>query len=219
MSKRYYSSPIDSEVVGLTKGAGVAQMGFSIALTIALFSLFVPVFFFDQAAAVEKKVVKTSLEDLVAEFSNEFKFLLSPAQTSEVGKVLSGVVVPDMSTEDAQMSARNSQLKQKAWKVLGSGSAAIVCCIVLIYLIMFLRVKKAHGNMKAELPDMAHLAFSVAVGFASVIGIEFLFLFVVARQYKPLDSNAVKYSFVNTLLQIANLPPTGAKGPSSTLLK
>ena len=208
------STGIDADPMNLSTPAVVAQMGFSIFLTIALFSLFIPVFFFYQAASVEKTVVKESLKDLVNEFSKEFQFMLTPNQSAQVGAVLSTMQMPDMSADDSEVASMNSKLKKKAWMVLGTGTLIIFACIAIIYAAMRYRVTSKGLNPSVALPNIPHLAFSVAVCFASVIGIEFLFLFVVARQFKPLDTNAVKFSFINTLIDIGNPSKKPAAVPS-----
>ena len=139
--------------------------------------------------------------------------MLSTDQSAQVGAVLANVKLPDMTDADAKVLDTNNKLKKKAWMVLGTGGLAIVVCVAIIYAGMRYMVSKRGLSANDSLPNMPRLAFSVAVCFASVIGIEFLFLFVVAKQFNPLDSNAVKLAFIKTLINIGN--PSKTEAPSS----
>jgi hypothetical protein len=190
----------------LTKGAFAAEIVFNVLLTVVLFSLFVLAFFFVFAAKVERNVVRTSVQDVVTEFSNEIKFVLDEEQAKSVSAALANVRIPDMAAADDEVKNNNSALTKKATKVLGLSALGIVIVVVIAYVSLrgSVAMKTPHLNVAGRgYPNMTKVLLVTTFGFVAVILTEFAFLFIVANRYKPLDANKVKCTVIDTLLQFS----------------
>jgi len=195
---------------GQSKSSFTAQVIFVTLITVILFVLFVAGFYFGVAAKVESDVVETSVTGFVEGIAQDLKVLLPPAQAAAVGDLLHTTKLPDMVAEDQAVKASNKKLLTKTMVILGGVTVVILVVIFATYFgLRATAVKKAAalGGVAVRgvnYPDLAHIFRICAFTFLGVIAAEFLFLYGIAAQYKPLDPNKVKAAILQAVIRNIN---------------
>jgi len=190
----------------MTKSTFVAQVVFITLITVILFSVFVALFYFVFAAKVEEQVVTQSATSFVSGIAADLKVFLSPDQADAVAAVLSATKLPDTGAADAAVKASNKKLLKMTAIVMGAVTVGILVVIFGTYFgLKAAVVKRMSGGATkgVHYPDLAHIFRISAFTFCGVIVAEFLFLYAIAAQFKPLDPNAVKKAIVESV--IANI--------------
>lgn len=195
----------------LTKPAFAAQIVFITLVTVVLFTLFIMFFFFVIAAKVERKVVTTSVQELILDMSKSLKVVLSPNQVCEIAKLVSSITAPKAQDADAQVKAHNDKLKKQAFAVLGIAAGAVLIVVLAAYFGMRGAVRHKFPHLARPgvgYPDMKNVMLITTFGFAAVVLGEFVFLYTVAARYKPLDGYKVNKTIIDELIRIAKTPPS-----------
>ena len=188
-----------------TKSTFIAQVVLITLITVILFSVFVAAFYFTFAAQVEHEVVSGSVQSFVAGLAGDLKVVLPPQQAVQLGDLLQSTTLPDLQQEDEEVRIFNKKLTKKTFIVLGILAAIVLIVIFATYGGLKLHAIHKLGRGKAvrgiAYPDLPRLFQIAAITFVGVVAAEFVFLYVIAKQYQPLDPNAIKKRIVDAMIQ------------------
>ena len=189
-----------------SKGAFGAQVALTVLVTSALFMLFILAFFFLLTRNVEQKVVSTSVARVVTDLSKQVKALVPASQLPALADAVQAMQAPDASKADAEVAAKNAKLTKDAGIAVGC-SAGVVLIIALVVFLVMKRKRGLNGNAD-NYPDPKNVCFTAAIGFLGVAVCELVFLYGVAAQYQPLDTNATRATMLAGLITAIERLPT-----------
>ena len=129
--------------------------------------------------------------------------LVVPVQGDEVPKLK----LPEMVAEDAEVRASNAKLVKKTIIIMAVLTAVSLVIILGTFFGMRAVAMKKMAAMGGtavvgqDYPDLVHIFRISAFTFLGVIAAEFLFLYGIAAQYKPLDPNDVKKAILQATVR------------------
>jgi len=216
------SAPVDAETAEFSKGkltnsAFAMKVVFITLIITIFFAGFIAVFFFYIAAGVEKNVVKTSTLTFVKEIMDSLDTFLPKTEVAKLKAILAKTKMPDFAKQDAEVQAKNAALKKKTTIVLASAAAVVAVVLIVTYFsYKAFQDKKLKGLAVSgiDLPDMGQVFAVAATCFGGVAIAEIAFLFLIGKNYKPLDGNAVKKSVIDDIISKINTLPQPKKSPS-----
>lgn len=205
----------------MTRSASVAKIIFITIITVILFTLFVAVFYFVFTAKVEKRVVQSSINKTVQSMFDDLNIVLTTKQMDQLSQLVSSLTLPDLKKEDQEARAHNTSLMKKSFLYLGIGSVALLVVLFVYYFVMRHKAHKIYGAEAARgvhYPAMGTVVFVSAMGFVGVVIAEFVFLYLIAARYQPLDSYTVRRNIIEALIDFPYCQ-TKVCPPPNTLCK
>jgi hypothetical protein len=194
----------------LTKSAFAMQVIFITLIIAIFFAGFIAVFFFYIASGVEKDVVKSSTLTFVSELLETMETFLPKSQVQKLKAILTNIKTPDFQKEDAKVKAKNDALKKKTTIILASAASAVAVIVIITYFSYKAYQSKQLGGKGVtgiNWPDMSHVLAVAATCFGGVAIAEIAFLFLIGKNYKPLNGNTVKKAVIDDIIaKIKALP-------------
>ena len=186
----------------------------NLVLHVALFSLFVCIFFFTVVHMVEKRTVYLNLKRVMNEILDQIETLTDkPLNLSAfVGSIQAMSNTKEMNEADDDVKRKNRALQQKAFHMFGGilGLGLIVSFLLWGCMYAYARKKKgAQARAGCDYPHMGHILKHNVVILFFVFITELFFLYGVTMHYNSLDDNYVKYLVVQKLLN--HIPVTTPK--------
>ncbi len=161
-------------------------------MMVALYSVFVGIFFFTYGAFIEQKVLENQIENIVNSLTRDvlpfvpanIQQALSKSLDSEKSKIKE-----NMSNANAAAEKNNKTVKKTAFEMLAG------------IFIVGMGISVATASMYSEGSNKALLALlkKNALLLLFVIIVEFLFFTLVTKNYLSIDPNSVKQKIVQTL--------------------
>lgn len=175
---------------------------------LAMYLVFLPLFFFHVVAPVEGSTVRRQLRRVTKDVMFEVKTPMTDCGAG-FAAALNSVQLPNMEAEDASVAEGNTVARARVWEywLVGAG-----VCLVLAVLLWGLdwRARRNHmvaRNLSPTWRDAAAQAgivmSSAALLMMAVILGEFLFVGVLPMHVDPLDSNTVKAQVIQSMEQRA----------------
>jgi len=189
---------------GKTTGTKVAEFSMNILLAISMFTVFVAGFFFVVASRVEVSAVKSNTSRVIRELMRDMKETLDTPEKTAIRTVLDQHLnVPDLSEEDDEVAAKNKTLLRNTFLVLSGVFLACVLVVVVVWAAMRHRAG-ASGRAGVNYPGLKHLVVENLILLGFVAGVEFLFMLTVGAHYESIDSNHIRRSALNTLIDFGD---------------
>jgi hypothetical protein len=158
---------------------------------VILIASFISVFFFTYVSKVEGDVVKSQMSRIVNDLAGGSNLILTPDQKKSIGTAIqNNLVVPDMSTEDAEVKSNNNKLKKKALKIFGSIVIAGLAVIAYLYM-----------KYSINLTEIVKYSLIILLVVALT---EYLFVTEVSKNYEIVDPNYVRYLIMNNFKTYAS---------------
>jgi flagellar basal body-associated protein FliL len=191
----------------MTRGAFAAKIIFVTIITVILFTMFVAVFYFVFTARAEKRVVQKSVEKTVEDIFQDLRVLLSKDQLKTLASIIDQIPLPDLKKEDAEARSHNTNLMKKSFFYLGIGAVVLLAVLVIYYFVMRGMARHKLGPEVAtrgvHYPAMGTVFFVSGMGFVGVVIAEFVFLYLIAARFQPLDSYQVRRDIVQAIINYA----------------
>jgi F0F1-type ATP synthase assembly protein I len=154
----------------------------NIILSVTFISVFIGIFFFTYAKNIEEEVIQTQSGYIATSIANDVKMFI-PSQFAR--KLADNIQEPDMSKEDEEVENKNTELKNKAYKIL---SIFVVIGILSSYIISrYIKINFWHA-IKINL---------IILFFAGIT--EFLFLNLIGKNFISADPNFVRYKVLQVV--------------------
>lgn len=154
----------------------------NIILSVTLIATFIGVFFFTYGKTVEENVVKTQSEFIATSLANDVSMFIGPEQAKFISKQ---ITAPDMSQQDAEVSASNAALQKHAYTILAI--AGIIGLLV------------SYGISRMYDMDFGSLLKSNLIILAGVAMTEYVFLTYIGQNFISADPNFVRYKILSVL--------------------
>lgn len=145
---------------------------------LALICTFIIIFFFTYASYIEKTVIQNETSDIVEQLSREISIILTTEQNNQLRTFFKNIQVPDMSASDKSVKDSNDVLLNESIIFLLFFVASCFIIVLILYLFTDFSIK--------------NLLIHNLVALFSVAAVDFTFLTVFAKHYKPSDSSYVK---------------------------
>ena len=162
-----------------------------IILNVIFISVFIGIFFFTYASKVEGEIVKTQVEFLVKDFTQDTLTLLPKDILQEISAKLKNTELPDMKDIDAIVAQKNKDLVKKAYTALGLLLIAGIIICIFIY-----------RSSNLNINDIKSIIFEVFVMLCCVALTEYVFLNYIAKNYYSIETNTIKREIINLLNDI-----------------
>ena len=177
----------------------------NLVMHVALFSLFVCIFFFTVVHEVEQRTVYLNIQRVMNEIMDEVETLSNqPVDLSGFATSITAMAAtPEMKEADDNVKAGNAALRDKAFRLFGTILAAGLAFSGLLWGVMYAYARGKKGsNIKAgcDYPHMGHILKHNAVILLFVLLTELFFLYGVTLHFNSLDDNFVKHLFIQKLL-------------------
>ena len=145
---------------------------------LALICTFIIIFFFTYASYIEKTVIQNETSDIVEQISRQISIILTKEQNDELRTYFKNMQVPDMSAADKNVKDSNDLLLNKSIIFL---SIFVASCFIIVLDLFLLTGFSIRSLLLHNL-----------IALFSVAAVDFTFLTVFAKNYKPSDSSYVK---------------------------
>ena len=145
---------------------------------LALICTFIIIFFFTYAAFIEKTVVQDETTDIVGQLSRQISILLTKEQNDSLRAYFKNMQAPDMSAADKDVKDSNNVLLKKSIVFL---SVFVTSCCIIVLVLFYL----------TKFPIGALLLHN-SIALLTVATVDFTFLTVFAKKFKPSDASYVK---------------------------
>ena len=162
------------------------------SMMVALYSVFVGIFFFTYGAFIEHKVLENQIENIVDSITRDvLPFVPDDIKTGLYDKLDSAQksIKTTMSGSDSKAEKNNQKVKKTAFEML-AGIFIVGMGISVATASMY-----SGGSNKA----LVALLKKNALLLVFVIIVEFLFFTLVTKNYLSIDPNSVKQKIVQTL--------------------
>ena len=183
----------------------------NLLLHVALFSLFVCVFFFTVVHVVEKRTVYLNIRRVLYELLME----VETAQNNSINTagmlttVLNMSQTPQIKQQDEEVQRKNNQLRAKAFRVFGTILVAGAAVSALLWggMYAYARHRFRAGGLAeppragCHYPHMGHILRHNAVILFFVLITEVFFLYGMTMHYNSLSDSYVKDQFINALFR------------------
>jgi hypothetical protein len=162
-----------------------------IILSFVLIATFIAIFFFTYVSSVEADIIKTQIDDVIANFVGTTDLVLTPDQKNQVGKIITeNLTVPDMSQADSEAAKTNSDLVKKSLIIFGS----LVGAGLLIVILMWYRYRF----------DILEIVKYSLIMLGVIALTELLFVTLVTKNYRLIDENYLSYLVITNLQKYAD---------------
>jgi len=159
------------------------QLIVNLLFQFSLIISFITLFFFTYVKSVEKDIIEVQVDTIMEEFGKELN-TLSP----DIVQIIKDSMKKQPETEDQNIIENNKKLLNNTLQFLIP--VAGVCIFISVGLIQMF-----------NLSFKTTLIYSIS-GLITIAVIEFMFLNIFARNFRTIDSNAIKKSIVNELIKL-----------------
>ena len=157
-----------------------------IILSVVVISAFIGIFFFTYEAKVEERIVKQQSEEIIKDFTSEFRSLLpQPILKDVYNSIEPSLVAPDLSELDEEVRASNQALVKKATRII---VIFVVIGLLLVALLCFI--------FRINPRDMI-ISTTITLLFVAIA--EYIFVTYIVQNYSTIDSNFVRQKILNIL--------------------
>jgi len=164
-----------------------------IILSVVVISAFIGIFFFTYEAKIEKRIVKQQSDDIIRDFTSEFRSLLpQPILKDVYNSIEPSLVAPklseldqDLSELDQEVRASNEALVKKATRII---VIFVVIGLLLVALLCFI--------FRINPRDMI-ISTTITLLFVAIA--EYIFVTYLVQNYSTIDSNFVRQKILNIL--------------------
>ena len=157
-----------------------------IILSVVVISAFIGIFFFTYEAKVEERIVKQQSEEIIKDFTSEFRSLLpQPILKDVYNSIEPSLVAPDLSELDEEVRASNQALVKKASRII---VIFVVIGLLLVALLCFI--------FRINPRDMI-ISTTITLLFVAIA--EYIFVTYIVQNYSTIDSNFVRQKILNIL--------------------
>jgi protein-S-isoprenylcysteine O-methyltransferase Ste14 len=157
-----------------------------IILSVVLISAFIGIFFFTYEAKIEKRIVKQQSDDIIRDFTSEFRSLLpQPILKDVYNSIEPSLVAPNLSELDQEVRASNEALVKKATRII---VIFVVIGLLLVALLCFI--------FRINPRDMI-ISTTITLLFVAIT--EYIFVTYIVQKYSTIDSNFVRQKILNIL--------------------
>ena len=157
-----------------------------IILSVVVISAFIGIFFFTYEAKVEQRIVKQQSEEIIKDFTSEFRSLLpQPILKDVYNSIEPSLVAPDLSELDEEVRASNQALVKKATRII---IIFVVIGLLLVALLCFI--------FRINPRDMI-ISTTITLLFVAIA--EYIFVTYIVQNYSTIDSNFVRQKILNIL--------------------
>jgi len=158
---------------------------------VTIFSIFLGIFYFTYASNIENDILKIQVKKLVDSFTNDLNKLNIRDVNSKIYNIIDNFTVPDMSEEDKKVKDNNNALMIKSAKLFG---------IFAIFSIFFITVMFFIYKI-----DLKNILITNCIILIFVAITEIFFLNMVAKRYNSLDTNSIKKTIVENIIDLGNI--------------
>lgn len=176
----------------------VAEFFCNLFLSVAIYAFVVSALFFTVTSQLEGVAVKNNVNRVVEEMLDPVINLLSDNNKEIIQDAMKGLVAPDMSSTDAQVSNSNKNLIKNVMFVMSGLLAFSLFIVSCIWTGMYLKHRK---NEKSPPPFNIKLMLvqqGIIVGFVALIQI--LFLGVIGTSFRSVDANDLRKSVSDSVV-------------------
>lgn len=187
----------------------------NLILHVAIFALFVCLFFFTVVHSVEKLTIYDNLKQAVSSIMNDIEITLDKPLDLSFEVQLS----PALKKSDQETEAIISHLTGKAFHVFGMLMAVGLLISGVLYFAMKAYAKKRYVGRECNgamlttqglkpgihYPNLKHIMHHNLVVLGFVFITECFFLFGITLHYRSLDPNAIRKQFIGTLMDLAGV--------------
>lgn len=169
------------------------------SMMVALYSVFVGIFFFTYGAFIEHKVLENQIENIVDSLTRDVLPFVPDDIQKELSKELDSQkqsITNNMANQDKSAEKNNQKVKKTAFEML-AGIFIVGMGISVATASMY-----SGGSNKA----LVALLKKNALLLVFVIIVEFLFFTLVTKNYLSIDPNSVKKKIVQTLKKKLGCP-------------
>jgi hypothetical protein len=171
------------------KSAYIYEFVAGTSLMVAMYSVFVGIFFFTYGAYVEHKSLEKQIDNIVGSLTRNIKPFIPPGVTNKIIAQIpnASTIRSSMQSADSDAAKNNKQVKKNAVEMLagisiiGIGVAGLLAAFFPEFI-----------NLKTLFKKNLTLLVFVAV-------VEFLFFTLVTENYLSVDPNVVKGYIVNAV--------------------
>jgi protein-S-isoprenylcysteine O-methyltransferase Ste14 len=157
-----------------------------IILSVVVISAFIGIFFFTYEAKVEQRIVKQQSEEIIKDFTSEFRSLLpQPILKDVYNSIEPSLVAPDLSELDEEVRASNQALVKKASRII---VIFVIIGLLLVALLCFI--------FRINPRDMI-ISTTITLLFVAIA--EYIFVTYLVQNYSTIDSNFVRQKILNIL--------------------
>jgi protein-S-isoprenylcysteine O-methyltransferase Ste14 len=157
-----------------------------IILSVVVISAFIGIFFFTYEAKVEQRIVKQQSEEIIKDFTSEFRSLLpQPILKDVYNSIEPSLVAPDLSELDEEVRASNQALVKKASRII---VIFVIIGLLLVALLCFI--------FRINPRDMI-ISTTITLLFVAIA--EYIFVTYIVQNYSTIDSNFVRQKILNIL--------------------
>jgi hypothetical protein len=164
-----------------------------ILVMVALYTVFVSIFFFTYGAYVEKSVVQNNAKLLVEGLVDDISFFgkkIMPSDMAALEKLLKNLKLPDTTEMDNQVTQQNKEITKQTAMVVGVGA---IIAIVIAIIFWWLIVKKTWKYFGINIMVKSLLLLFI-VGCT-----EFFYFTVISKNYRSLDPNVAKKAIIQSI--------------------
>lgn len=160
----------------------------NIMLHILLMAIFIMVYFFTYGVYLEQEIAKKQVNDITSDFIRDIK-TVTPTLAPILQTHFSNIIYPNLSEEDKLAAQRNKTLRNRA--VIFISGFALVLFMVIVYLVTTYNI------------NITDIIITNIISFVVVALTYFVFATYIVANYKSVDTNFIKKSFVQTLVDYA----------------
>ena len=165
-----------------------------ILVMVALYTVFVSIFFFTYGAYVEKSVVQNNakllVEGLVGDISFFGKEIIPKNDMTALETLLKKIQLPDTTGMDTKVAQQNKEITKQTAIVVGVGA---IIAIVIAIIFWWLIVKKTWKDFGINIIVKSLLLLFI-VGCT-----EFFYFTVISKNYRSLDPNVAKKAIIQSI--------------------
>jgi hypothetical protein len=164
-----------------------------ILVMVALYTVFVSIFFFTYGAYVEKSVVQNNAKLLVEGLVGDISFFgkeISPSDMKTLEKLLQKIQLPDTTGMDTKVAQQNKEITKQTAIVVGVGA---IIAIVIAIIFWWLIVKKTWKDFGINIMVKSLLLLFI-VGCT-----EFFYFTFISKNYRSLDPNVAKKAIIQSI--------------------
>ena len=176
------------------KSAYIYEFVAGTSLMVAMYSVFVGIFFFTYGAYVEHKSLEKQIDNIVGSLTRNINPFIPDAVTNKIITEIptASTIRSSMQTADSKAADNNSQVKKNAVEML-AGISIVGVGITAVLATIFPKIVNVKTLFKKNLTLLAFVAV-----------VEFLFFTLVTENYLSVDPNVVKGYIVNAVSQKKN---------------
>ena len=158
---------------------------------VTIFSIFLGIFYFTYASNIENDILKIQIKKLVDSFTNDLNKLNIRDVNSKIYNIIDNFNVPDMSEEDKKVKDNNNALMFKSAKLFGIFALFSIFFITAMFFIYKI--------------DLKNILITNCIILIFVAITEIFFLNMVAKRYNSLDTNSIKKTIVENIIDLGNI--------------